>query len=192
MASVKVISLLIKTLSKPLANRIKTSAQEHPKFRKMCVSLAQSVHRHETRLSSGIFSKVKPIVRPLSETKAIQNGANFLSEAFVFSVALSLIVGENLRGRIKTASRRDAINDRLNDIEINLDSLKEDNRIVKERLTDLISAHESQVQRRQSILREHEAGTEEVDRSLLSSLSDGELNLDRKLNTIADKYSSQT
>ncbi|MBW0475630.1 hypothetical protein O181_015345 [Austropuccinia psidii MF-1] len=117
MASVKVVSLLIKTLSKPIANRLKTSAQDHPTFRKVCVGLAQSLHRYETRLASGIFSKVQPPIRPLSDAKAIQNGANFLSEAFLFSVAATLIIAENLRVRFQTAHRRDVVNDRLTELE---------------------------------------------------------------------------
>ncbi|KAA1071666.1 hypothetical protein PGT21_014625 [Puccinia graminis f. sp. tritici] len=117
MASVKVVSLLIKTLSKPIANRLKISAQEHPKFRTVCVGLAQSLHRYETRLASGIFAKAQPVIRPLSDTKAIQNGANFLSEAFLFSVAVALIVAENLRGRMQTAHRRDVVNERLTELE---------------------------------------------------------------------------
>jgi len=117
MASVKVVSLLIKTLSKPIANRLKLSAQEHPKFRTVCVGLAQSLHRYESRLTSGIFAQAHPVIRPLSDTKAIQNGANFLSEAFLFSVAVALIVAENFRGRMQTAHRRDVVDERLTELE---------------------------------------------------------------------------
>lgn len=69
MATVKVFSLLIKTLSKPIASRLKSGAQDHPQFRKICVGVAQSLHRYETRLASGIFSKIQPTIRPLSHPK---------------------------------------------------------------------------------------------------------------------------
>ncbi|EGG06569.1 uncharacterized protein MELLADRAFT_106493 [Melampsora larici-populina 98AG31] len=99
-----ILSLSIKTLSKLIASRLKSGAQDHPQFQKICVGVAQSLQRYETRLAS-IFSKIQPTIRPLSDTKAIQNGANFLSEASLFTVALGLIVGENLRSRIQNANR---------------------------------------------------------------------------------------
>ncbi|KAG0152062.1 hypothetical protein CROQUDRAFT_70877 [Cronartium quercuum f. sp. fusiforme G11] len=142
MATVKVFSLLIKTLSKPIASRIKSRAQEHPHFRKICVGLAQSIHRYETRLASGIFAKVQPTIRPLSDTKAIQNGANFISEAFLFTVALGLIVGENLRGRIQTAHRRDQVNDRLEELEQSVADISSTQLSLKEQLQHLLDSYE--------------------------------------------------
>lgn len=44
---------------------------------------------------------VKPRIRPLSEAKAIESGATFISEAFLFGVAGSLIVFESWRSRRK-------------------------------------------------------------------------------------------
>ena len=41
--------------------------------------------------------KKKHNQRPLSETRAIQQGANTISEAFLFSVAAALILGETWR-----------------------------------------------------------------------------------------------
>ncbi|POW01440.1 hypothetical protein PSHT_12548 [Puccinia striiformis] len=178
MASVKVVSLLIKTLSKPIASRLKISAQEHPKFRTVCVGLAQSLHRYETRLASGIFfGKTEHIIRPLrlvlipnnfnstragktayslalssfffflshsadennkSDTKAIQNGANFLSEAFLFSVAVALIVAENLRGRWQTAHRRDVVDERLTELESLCASIRSDQELLEQKIEPLL------------------------------------------------------
>lgn len=47
MASVKIASLLLKTLSKPIAARLKRGAKEHEKFREMSVSFGQFLHRSE-------------------------------------------------------------------------------------------------------------------------------------------------
>ncbi|KNE96712.1 hypothetical protein PSTG_09983 [Puccinia striiformis f. sp. tritici PST-78] len=178
MASVKVVSLLIKTLSKPIASRLKISAQEHPKFRTVCVGLAQSLHRYETRLASGIFfGKTEHIIRPLrlvlipnnfnstragktayslalssfffflshsadennkSDTKAIQNGANFLSEAFLFSVAVALIVAENLRGRWQTAHRRDVVDERLTELESLCATIRSDQESLQQKIEPLL------------------------------------------------------
>lgn len=59
----------------------------------------------------------KPRIRPLSEAKAIDMGANFLSEAFLFLVAGSLIVFESWRSRRKETSRREDVADRLAELE---------------------------------------------------------------------------
>lgn len=61
--------------------------------------------------------KHEPKIRPLSEAKAIESGANFISETFLFSVAAGLILFESWRSRRKDAARRDVVADRLNDLE---------------------------------------------------------------------------
>lgn len=52
-------------------------------------------------------------IRPLSEAKAIDRGANFISELFLFSVAGGLILFEALRARRKEQDRRDTVKERL-------------------------------------------------------------------------------
>lgn len=59
----------------------------------------------------------KPRIKPLSETKAIETGANFISETFLFSVAASLIIFESWRSGRKEKNRRDKVAERLNDLE---------------------------------------------------------------------------
>ncbi|EXJ78161.1 hypothetical protein A1O3_09322 [Capronia epimyces CBS 606.96] len=62
-------------------------------------------------------ARSKPKIRPLTEAKAIDAGASFISEAFLFGVAASLILLESWRSRRKESSRRDDVNERLNDLE---------------------------------------------------------------------------
>lgn len=78
-----------------------------------------------------------PRIRPLSEGKAIDAGANFISEFFLFSVAGTLIFVEALRSKRRDATRRDAVQERL----------------------DLLEARKRQDQER---LEEHERGREEL------------------------------
>jgi optic atrophy 3 protein len=61
----------------------------------------------------------KPRIRPLSETKAIDRGASFISETFLFMVAGGLILFESQRSRNKESARRDIVQDRLNELEEN-------------------------------------------------------------------------
>lgn len=59
----------------------------------------------------------KPKIRPLSEAKAIESGANFISETFLFGVAAGLIFFESWRSRRKETNRRDDVRERLEDLE---------------------------------------------------------------------------
>lgn len=57
-----------------------------------------------------------PRIRPLSESKAIDSGANFLSESFLFLVAGGLILFENRRSKRKQEKQRDARDDEIEEI----------------------------------------------------------------------------
>ena len=63
-------------------------------------------------------------IRPLSEAKAIELGANFFSEAFIFSVAVGLLVWDSWRSRAKASDRRDEIKERLDMLEAEVDRLR--------------------------------------------------------------------
>ncbi|KAJ5355134.1 uncharacterized protein N7496_012346 [Penicillium cataractarum] len=165
--TLKLSSLAIRTLSKPIANQIKAQAREHERFRNICVSMAQALHRFDMRLRLGsirndtairkqaeaaaeakkhvptsptvkteaatkaeeeALSKAKAAaeeaakphhyrIRPLSESKAIESGANFISESFLFLVAGGLIVFESWRSRRKESTRREGVEDRLAELE---------------------------------------------------------------------------
>ncbi|OCK84684.1 hypothetical protein K432DRAFT_400923 [Lepidopterella palustris CBS 459.81] len=182
--TLKITSLFVRTLAKPLANTIKRNAHEHERFRKLCVKFAQGLHRIDMRMRLGLLQdpavidrqiakevaeaearrnraqaptvkteaqmkaeealtakereaikkkteaahKKPPRIRPLSEAKAIETGANFVSEAFIFAVAVGVIVFEQWRSRRKDNARRsdmeeqmDALNARLQAIEAELE-----------------------------------------------------------------------
>lgn len=149
-------------------NQIKAQAREHERFRRICVSIAQSLHRIDMRLRLGnlrdnataqrrlaaeaevrkhkptsptvkteaeakaeeeAIAKAKaaaseaakpaptPHIRPLSESKAIESGATFISETFLFLVAGGLIVFESWRSRRKETTRREDVEARLVELE---------------------------------------------------------------------------
>lgn len=66
--------------------------------------------------------KVK--IRPLSEARAIELGANFFSEAFIFGVAVGLLLVEQYRSRKKESQRRDDVAERLEQLESEVESLR--------------------------------------------------------------------
>ncbi|KAL3458456.1 optic atrophy 3 protein-domain-containing protein [Aspergillus heterothallicus] len=162
--TLKLSSLVIRTLSKPIANQIKAQAREHERFRRICVSMAQGLHQLDMRLRLGTIRDTataqrraaaeaelkkhkptsptvktqadtlaeqeaiakakeaekpapKPHIRPLSESKAIESGATFISESFLFLVAGGLILFESWRSRRKETTRRDDVAARLRELE---------------------------------------------------------------------------
>ncbi|GES64892.1 OPA3 domain protein [Aspergillus terreus] len=166
--TLKLSSLVIRTLSKPIANQIKAQAREHERFRRVCVSMAQGLHRLDMRLRLGTLRDTaasqrraqaeaavrkhkptsptvkteaeakaeeeaiarakaaaeeaakpapRPHIRPLSESKAIESGATFISETFLFLVAGGLIVFESWRSRRKETTRREDVASRLAELE---------------------------------------------------------------------------
>ena len=76
-----------------------------------------SKEKEKERITEKVKQQTKPRIRPLTEAKAIDSGANFISETFLFSVGLSLIVFETWRSRRKENSRRSDVADKLADLE---------------------------------------------------------------------------
>jgi hypothetical protein len=78
--------------------------------------------------------RVKPRIRPLSEQKAIETGANFVAETFIFAVGISVILVEQWRQRRKAKNARD-------DIREDLDELQAELKAVKAELDDMKARH---------------------------------------------------
>ncbi|KAJ7125314.1 OPA3-domain-containing protein [Mycena epipterygia] len=123
MASAKIATLLIRTVAKPISAQIKHQATQHARFRGMCVDLAQLMYRSEVKLRTNILGEPAKHIRPLSETRAIENGANALAEGFLFSVAAALILGEAWRSSRSQAKRRDAVDEGMEDLAAKIEAL---------------------------------------------------------------------
>lgn len=65
-----------------------------------------------------------PNIRPLSDAKAIELGANFFSEAFIFGVAAGLLIWDAWRSRKKESARRDDVKERIETLEQEVDRLR--------------------------------------------------------------------
>jgi optic atrophy 3 protein len=68
---------------------------------------------HEKAEKSEKDRKRAPRIRPLTEAKAIDSGANFISEGFLFSVGLGLILFETWRSRRKENNRRSDVAEQI-------------------------------------------------------------------------------
>jgi len=136
MASIKLGSLLIRTLAKPIGNKIKQQAVEHARFRELCMGLAQWSHRSEVRLRTSLLGEELKHIKPLSEAKAVANGANMLAEGFLFVVAAGLILGETYRSSRSSAKHRDATDDKIDDLENHVKVLTDEVQSMRKSLDD--------------------------------------------------------
>ncbi|KAJ7133768.1 OPA3-domain-containing protein [Mycena crocata] len=123
MASVKIATLLIRTVAKPISAQIKNQAKQHERFRGFCVDLAQMMYRSEVKLRTNILGEPAKHIRPLSETRAIENGANALAEGFLFTVAAGLILGEAWRSSRSQSKRRDVVDEQIEDLGTKVEDL---------------------------------------------------------------------
>ncbi|OJA11912.1 hypothetical protein AZE42_06133 [Rhizopogon vesiculosus] len=57
MATVKLATLVIRTLAKPISTQLKNQAKQHETFRSICISLAQSMHTAEVKLRTNILGE---------------------------------------------------------------------------------------------------------------------------------------
>ena len=82
------------------------------------------MHRTEMALRTNLLPNgVQQKVRPLNDAKAIANGANAISEGFLFFVAAALILGETYRGSRKKAEQRDRTEDSLNQLKEQVENM---------------------------------------------------------------------
>ncbi|KAL7105771.1 hypothetical protein ACP275_07G066000 [Erythranthe tilingii] len=104
----KLGTLALRTLCKPIGNRIKKEAGFHPKFRQTIINIAQANHRLTTNLQRRIYSRATNVeIRPLNEEKAVQVAADLLGELFLFTVAGGLIVFEVQRNSRSEARKEE-------------------------------------------------------------------------------------
>ncbi|XP_004248125.1 OPA3-like protein isoform X2 [Solanum lycopersicum] len=104
----KLGTLALRTLSKPIAVRLKKEAGLHPKFRNFIISIAQANHRITTTMQRRIYSHATDVgIRPLNEEKAVQAAVDLLGELFVFAVAGAIIVFEVQRNSRAEAKKEE-------------------------------------------------------------------------------------
>jgi optic atrophy 3 protein len=93
--------LFVRTVAKPVATAIKNRMKKHPSFKRGCLQMAQAYHRWERRMKVHLMGIKLANVQPLSEEKAIELGANMLSETILFTVAGALIYVDFVRRSAK-------------------------------------------------------------------------------------------
>ncbi|CAN6272477.1 unnamed protein product [Urochloa humidicola] len=131
----KLGTLLLKTMSKPIATRLKTEASRHAKFRQLIINLAQANHRISTNIQRRIYGHATNVeIRPLNEEKAVQAAADLIGELFVFSVAGAAVIFEVQRSARSEARKEEA---RKKAIRQKEDQLAEEILTMKQKLSEL-------------------------------------------------------
>nr|CAB3449698.1 unnamed protein product [Digitaria exilis] len=134
----KLGTLLLKTMSKPIATRLKTEASRHPKFRQLIINLAQANHRISTNIQRRIYGHATNVeIRPLNEEKAVQAAADLIGELFVFSVAGAAVIFEVQRSARSEARKEEARKKEIEAIRQKEDQLAEEILTMKQKLSDL-------------------------------------------------------
>eukprot|EP00484_Ammonia_sp_Unknown_P004473 CAMPEP_0197056278 /NCGR_PEP_ID=MMETSP1384-20130603/81694_1 /TAXON_ID=29189 /ORGANISM="Ammonia sp." /LENGTH=151 /DNA_ID=CAMNT_0042490193 /DNA_START=85 /DNA_END=536 /DNA_ORIENTATION=+ len=123
---VKLGFLGIRAGTKMLSKRVKKEAQRHPTFKQFCISSAQSYQSLLTKTNVSILSNVKITKsKPLSETEAVEMGADMIAEIMVWSAAALQVVALYYYDRNKKDDKYLAFNEQFDNIQQNYDLLKE-------------------------------------------------------------------
>ncbi|KAJ8723888.1 hypothetical protein PYW07_007868 [Mythimna separata] len=103
----KLGALLIKQISKPIANACKERAKHHPFFRTyVCMPPAQFYNWCEVKAKMWILNLGRPVNIPvLSQEMAIELGANLLGESLIFTIGAAILMFEYNRQSKKEAAK---------------------------------------------------------------------------------------
>ncbi|KAG2396019.1 uncharacterized protein HKW66_Vig0066050 [Vigna angularis] len=143
----KLGTLALKTLSKPVASRLKQQAAFHPRFRQLIVNMAQLLiydfgdqtnHQITTRMQRRIYGHATDVeIRPLNEEKAVQAAVDLIGELFVFSVAGVLLIFEVQRSSRSEARKEELRKQELEAVRQKNENLAEEVELLKQRIQEL-------------------------------------------------------
>ncbi|KAI8475921.1 MAG: optic atrophy 3 protein-domain-containing protein [Monoraphidium minutum] len=103
----KLGALMMKTLSKPLADRFKTWVMSHPQHRQNVLRMAEYAHRMEigiTRRAEG--KEGRAFIGVMTEEKSVELASKIASEGFLFSIGALLVFAEYDRTRKKEVKKQ--------------------------------------------------------------------------------------
>ncbi len=124
--------LVVKQVSKPIAKSIAERAKVSPFFKNwVCIPVAQLFHFYEVRVKMAALNlgtgKVTKVPK-LSETQAVQQGAELLSEMIILSIASGILIYEYNRSKEKEEAKeekikadREAIKDKIYNLELKVE-----------------------------------------------------------------------
>ena len=146
--SVKVFTLIIRTLAKPIVAWVThykkvALAKNDSKFNQMMkvtlTKIGQDVHYYNTKINNKLFKLSKETdVKPLSESLALEKGAEVFSEFLVYAILITLPTLEIIRqikaGQLKEKKKEDL----LDKMKEKIESLKNENKELKDQLKGIL------------------------------------------------------
>ena len=140
---IKLGSLLLKQLAKPLSARLKIEAARSPRLSSFLQKTGQLMHSISSRIT--VFASGFKFlgVKPLPEDEALKAGIEFCSESFLVITGASIIIYEydkaERKNQIKTqkllekeAEDRKLLDQRFQNIELELSQLRDSVRQLEE------------------------------------------------------------
>ncbi|XP_078447437.1 uncharacterized protein LOC144716218 [Wolffia australiana] len=135
---VKLGALVLKTVSKPIASRLKAEAGKHPEFRSLIISIAQANHRFSTNIQRKLYGHATDVeIRPLNEEKAVQAAVDLFGEIFVFVVAGGAVIYEVQRSARSEARKEEMRKQELNALREKDEELLREIEVLNERLAEI-------------------------------------------------------
>lgn len=103
----KLSSLFIKALSKPLATRLKVEAGRSPRFHESSVHVGQAAHYFSSRLN--VFASGYKFlgVKPLPTEEALEMGVSYIADGVVIVLGATIIIVEYTRGEARNKAKAD-------------------------------------------------------------------------------------
>ncbi|KAI9121086.1 hypothetical protein K1719_008119 [Acacia pycnantha] len=134
----KLGTLVLKTLSKPVAARLKKQTAIHPRFRQYIVRMAQANHRVTTTMQRRIYGHATDVeIRPLNEEKAVQAAVDLIGEVFVFSVAGALLIFEVQRSARSEARKEERRQQELEVVRQRNEEIAQEMELLKHKIQEL-------------------------------------------------------
>ncbi|KAL5543046.1 hypothetical protein UlMin_010756 [Ulmus minor] len=82
-------TMFLKSLSQPIANRLKQTTSKQPRFRQCIINIARKNHTLTTCMQKLIYGNATAAeIRPLNEEKAVEAAVDLFGEVFLFSFIL--------------------------------------------------------------------------------------------------------
>ncbi|KDP36256.1 hypothetical protein JCGZ_09821 [Jatropha curcas] len=134
----KLGTLALRTISKPIASKLKQAAGLHPKFRYLIINFAQVNHRFSTTIQRRIYGhRTDILIRPLNEGKAVQAAADILGEFFVFTVAGIAIIYEVQRNSRAQARKEEKHRQEIEAMKQKRSALEKEVELLRQKLQEV-------------------------------------------------------
>ena len=130
----KLFSLLLKLFSRPIANNfknaIKMQPEHHPFLRAMLVGLGQKYHVFMVRIQrqSMKMAGANSYIKPLTEDKAIETGAELIGEMIAYGVLIGFGVYELIKMQRENKRKEAAQLERIALIHAKIDGVDQEYR----------------------------------------------------------------